>query len=176
MYPATEKLTISPTADKDYTLHIGILRYKGKIHVCNDPILKQQIMESLHTSPVGVHSGIVASYQKIKGIFHWTGMKKDITTFITECPICQRAKGETCHYPGLLQPLEKPDMAFTHITMEFVEGLPKSNGKEVIMVIVDRFTKFAHFIPLAHLYTFHIVAQAFLDTVFTNHGPPLCIV
>lgn len=67
-------------------------------------------------------------------------------------------------------------MAWTHLTMDFIEGLPKSNGKEVILVVVDRFTKYAHFIPLAHLYTVHSVAQAFMENVFKLHGPPISIV
>jgi hypothetical protein len=130
----------------------------------------------MHASPIGGHSGIVASYQRIKRIFFWPGLKKDTEKFISECAVCQRAKGEHCHYPGLLQPLEQPDMAWQHISMDFIEGLPKSQGKEVILVVVDRLTKLAHFIPLSHPYTVHSVATAFIDNVFKLHGPPISII
>jgi hypothetical protein len=60
--------------------------------------------------------------------------------------------------------------------MDFIEGLPKSNGKEVILVVVDRLTKFAHFVPLSHPYTVQTVAQAFIDNVMKLHGPPIAIV
>jgi hypothetical protein len=61
-------------------------------------------------------------------------------------------------------------MAWRHISMDFVEGLTKSNGKEVILVVVDRLTKYAHFIPLSHPYTVYSVVQDFLDNVFKLHG------
>ena len=60
--------------------------------------------------------------------------------------------------------------------MDFVEGLPKSNGKDVIMVVVDRFTKYAHFIPLSHPYIDLSVAQAFVDNIIRLHGPPKLII
>ena len=133
-------------------------------------------MHSLHSSPLGGHSGMVASYQRLKRTFYWTGMKKDIEQFIATCPVCQRAKGEHCSYPGMLKPLDPPDMAWQHITMDFIEGLPKSQGKEIILVVVDRLTKTAHFIPLSHPYTVHTVAQAFMDNIFKLHGPPSSII
>jgi hypothetical protein len=170
------KLSITPQAEQHYTLTAGILRHKGQIYIGNKEELKQQIIESLHASPIGGHSGIVATYQRIKKIFYWPGLKKHIEKYITECAVCQRAKGEHCQYPGLLKPLEQPDMAFGHISMDFIEGLPKSQGKEVILVVVDRFTKYAHFIPLAHPYTMKTIAQAFMDNVFKLHGPPVSIV
>lgn len=103
-------------------------------------------------------------------------MKHGTQKYISECPICQRAKSEHCPYPGLLEPLEIPDMAWQHITMDFIEGLPKSSGKDVILVVVDRLTKLAHFIPLSHPYIVNTVAQAFIDNIFKLHGPPISIV
>lgn len=73
--------------------------------------------------------------------------------YVLLCPVCQKNKGEHCPYPGFLDPLHIPDMVWTHINMDFVEGLPKSDGKELILVVVDRLSKFTHFIPLAHPYT-----------------------
>ena len=60
--------------------------------------------------------------------------------------------------------------------MDFIEGLPKSQGNEVIFVVVDRLSKFAHFIPLSHPYSVHTVATAFIDNVLKLHGPPVAIV
>ena len=112
----------------------------------------------------------------MKRIFYWPQLKRDVEQFITECAVCQRAKGETCHYPGLLQQLPIPDMAWSYISMDFVEGLLKSNGKDVILVVVDRLTKYAHFLSLSHPYSASSVATLFLDNIFKLHGLPTTIV
>lgn len=96
--------------------------------------------------------------------------------FVAECPVCQKNKGENCSYPGYLDPLQLPGMVWTHLSMDFIEGLPKSHGQDVIFVVVDRLSKFAHFIPLSHPFTVQTVAEAFIDNVLKLHGPPLAIV
>jgi hypothetical protein len=143
--------TAGTTLPVHYTFHSGILRYKGRISVGNDNLLKNKLLETFHSSPLGGHSGVRASYHRIKRIFHWPNMKKDLELFIQQCPTCQRSKSEHCHYPGLLVPLPIHDMAWCHISMDFVEGLPKSNGKEIILVVVDRLTKYPISFPLPTL-------------------------
>jgi len=60
--------------------------------------------------------------------------------------------------------------------MNFIEGLPKSEGYNVILVMVDRFTKCAHFIPIKHPYTANTIARAVFDNVVKLHGLPKTIV
>jgi protoheme ferro-lyase len=60
--------------------------------------------------------------------------------------------------------------------MDFIEGLPMSKGYNVIMVIVDRFSKYNHYIPMAHPYTAATVAKAFMENIFKLHGIPQSIV
>lgn len=103
-------------------------------------------------------------------------MKNDTMLFVKKCPVCQLNKSKHVPSPGLLQPLPVPDFAFTHISMDFVEGLPKSENKDMILVVVDRFTKFAHFISMTHPITVQHVAKAFTDLVFKLHGLPTVIV
>jgi hypothetical protein len=60
--------------------------------------------------------------------------------------------------------------------MDFIEALPKVHGKSVILTVVDRFSKFAHFIPPSHPYTASSVARAFFNAVVRLHGIPESIV
>ena len=96
--------------------------------------------------------------------------------WVKQCQVCQQAKHENIHPAGLLQPLPIPTRPWSDITMDFIDGLPKSDGFEVILVVVDRLTKYSHFIPLKHPYTARGVATAVLDNVVKLHGVPSSIV
>ena len=109
-------------------------------------------------------------------IFFWFGMKHDIKHHIKTCETCQRIKVDTSRPAGLLQPLPIPDKPWFDISMDFVTGLPKSHGFEVIFVVVDRLTKFVHFMPLLHPFTAAKVALEFMKGVFKLHGLPRTIV
>jgi hypothetical protein len=110
-------------------------------------------MLALHNSGIGGHSGMKATYHKIKSLFYWPGMKQQIEAYVAACSICKKAKSEHSKLPGTLQPLLVPDQAWNVIAMDFIEGLPKSKQFNTILVVIDKLTKYAHFIPLTHPYT-----------------------
>jgi hypothetical protein len=83
---------------------------------------------------------------------------------------------ETIKTPGLLQPLAIPSQHWEEVSMDFITGLPKFEGKSVIMVIVDRLTKYTHFCALSHPFKASIVANTFMEIVQKLHGIPKIIV
>lgn len=96
--------------------------------------------------------------------------------YVSSCQICKQAKPEHTRVPGLLQPLPIPEQAWQTINLDFVEGLPKSKKFDTIMVVIEKLTKYAHFIPLTHPYTAMLVAQLFHNNIFKLHGLPQVII
>ena len=72
--------------------------------------------------------------------------------------------------------MEVPQQVWDDIAMDFINGLPKVGGKSVILTVVDRFSKYAHFIPLAHPYTATSIALSFFSEIVRLHGLPRSIV
>jgi len=92
-------------------------------------------------------------------------MAKDVRNYIRIYVVCQRYKADLSAPGGFLQPLPIPGTVWTDVSMDFIEGLPKSQGKDTIFVVVDRLSKYAHFMPLSHPFTAVTVAQLYFDHV-----------
>ena len=94
---------------------------------------------------------------------------------LTECVICQQAKVSQSLPGGLLQPLPIPHIIWEEIAVDFINNLPLSNGYSSIMVVIDRLSKFAHFIPLKFGFNSKIVAEAFIQNIVKLYGFPKTI-
>jgi transposase InsO family protein len=103
-------------------------------------------------------------------------MRSWVQDFVRACATCQKYKSEHLHPTGLLQPLPVPSIVWADIGIDFVEALPRVHGKTVILSVVDRFSKYCHFVPLAHPYTAESVAQTFFTDIVRLHGIPQSIV
>ncbi|KAL0303585.1 UNVERIFIED_CONTAM: Transposon Ty3-G Gag-Pol polyprotein [Sesamum radiatum] len=112
----------------------------------------------------------------MKKVMYWKGLKQDVFHFVKDCLTCQMHKLENVASRGLLQPLPIPERIWEDISMDFISGLPPSLGKDTVLVVVNRLSKYAHFIALKHSYSAASVAQLFLDNVFKLHGRPKSIV
>lgn len=138
--------------------------------------LRDKIILPIHQSNQGGHSGVQGTYQRIQLTFLWPGLRQQVKKIVSQCQICQVSKTEHVRTPGFLQPLPVRDQAWSYITMDFIEHLSKSGGKELIWVIVDRLTKYSHFIALVHPISASSLAQVFMEEVYRLHGLPSYIV
>jgi hypothetical protein len=127
----------------------GLLTYKGRLYIpkCDD--LKRFIMDELHKRPYTGHPGYQKMITTTRKLFYWTGMKNDIVDYLAKCIECQQVKAEHRHPAGLLQRLPILEWKWETISMDFITGLPKSiKHNDVVMVVVDKLSKVAHFIPV----------------------------
>ena len=159
-----------------YSLHKGRLFYQGRaVLPANSSQIPLLLAES-HDSGAGGHSGFFRTYKRLAAAVHWRGMRQRIKDYVASCHTCQQNKHAAMKLAGLLQPLPVSERVWEHVTMDFVAALPKSKGMDTILVVIDRLTKYAHFIPLAHPFSAKEVALAFIKEVVKLHGFPKSII
>lgn len=156
----------------DYSVIGGIMKSKGRIMVGKSGSTRANILNTIHETSIGGHYGIHTTHPRAQRLFYWKVMKADVEAFIQGCDTCKQCNNESMATPGLLQPLFIPNGPWTHITMDFIEGLPSYMGKSVIWVIVDMLTKYAHSVPLSHPYTATTHADLYLQHIHILHGVP----
>lgn len=115
-------------------------------------------------------------YKRLAQNFYWESIKSDVQAFVSACDVCQRNKSEALSSAGLLQPFLVPTQVWEDISLDFIDGLPMSAGKNYIMVVVDRLTKYGHFVSLGHPYTAKKVTDMFVTGVMKLHGIPPSII
>jgi len=159
--------------DAPWHTDAGLLLHGKRIFVPAQHDLRQRVLSLVHSAG---HEGVQKTLQRLRADFYFPHDRRLVQEFVRACPTCQRNKTSTQRPAGLLQPLEVPAQVWADISMDFVEGLPKVGGKSVILTVVDRFSKYAHFIALSHPYTASSVARAFFDGIVRLHGFPTSIV
>lgn len=120
--------------------------------------------------------GLNGTIKRVEQFFYWPTLRKDVVAVISQCVNCQRNKPEHVPYPSLLQPLPIPELPWQSVSMDFIEGLPRSDHKDTILVVEDGHTKYAHFIALTHPNTVKEVAVHFFNQIHKLHDLPSDIV
>lgn len=138
--------------------------------------LRSQVIQWGHNSHLACHPGVTRTIHLLSQRFWWPSLRTDVQDFVKACPTCSQNKTISRSPAGLLQPLPVPKRPWSHISMDFVTGLPPSEGNTVILTVVDRFSKMAHFIPLPRLPTAKKTAQVVMEQVFRIHGLPRDVV
>ena len=145
--------------------------------VPDDTALRKELLQESHRSRFTIHPGGTKMYRDMRRTFWWEGMKRDVADFMSKCMVCQMVKAERKHPAGLLHPLEIPVWKWEDISMDFVDGLPRSRREnESIWVIVDRLTKSAHFIPLSVTRNVRLLCGKYIQEVVRLYGVLLSIV
>nr|GEW91226.1 putative reverse transcriptase domain-containing protein [Tanacetum cinerariifolium] len=161
---------LEPRADETLCL-------KNKSWIPCSGDLRALIMHESHKSKYLIHPGSNKMYQDLKKLYWWPNMKAEIATYVSKYLTCTKVKAEYQKSSGLLVQPMIPVWKWENITMDFVTKLPKtSTGQDTIWVIVDRLTKFAHFLPMKETNSIEKLTRQYLKEVVTRNGVPVFII
>ena len=156
----------------DFWLKDGFLFKGPKLCVPKCSLRELMIVEQHNLG----HFGKSKTLEFLNQDYFWPGMTKDVEQHVQRCQVCQKGKGTTTN-AGLYLPLPVPNKPWEYISMNFVLGLPPIQRKsDSIIVVVDHFSKMAHFIPCKKTSDASNVAALFCKEVYKLHGVPLSIV
>ncbi|QRW26588.1 Retrotransposable element Tf2 protein [Rhizoctonia solani] len=159
-------------AYRDYDWEEDLLWYQGKLVVPDSETLKEQLLREFHDSPLAGHPGQQRTLELLSRNYWWPGMKSSAKEWVECCPTCQANR--CAHAPVIaLKPLEVPPFPFHTISYDFITGFPKSNRHNAILVVIDSFSKFGHFIPTTKRITAKGLADLFTTHVWKLHGLPV---
>lgn len=138
--------------------------------------VRSQVLQWGHSSRLTSHPGMKRTREFIERRYWWPEIIADVKSYVSACTVCSQNKSLHTAPHGLLHPLPIPGRPWSHISMDFISGLPVSAGNTVILVIVDRFSKACRFIPLPKLPSAPETAEVVCQYVFRTFGLPLDVV
>ena len=168
-----EVIRSAPDPNSKWTLSSsGFLLYEDRIFVPNIGDLRTRVLKERHDHPLAGHPGQTKTLELLRRDYAWPKMRNDVEGFVKSCVVCGRAKARRHQPYGVLQQLPIPERPWHSVSMDFIEQLPISSNFTAILVIVDRFTKQALFLPTTDQVTSEEVVQLYFKNVFACHGVP----
>jgi transposase InsO family protein len=120
--------------------------------------------------------GVKKTEDVLAAHFFWPKMRHDVERYVSRCTTCNKAKSRLNPH-GIYIPLPIPSVPWEDISMDFVLGLRRTKrGRDSIFVVVDHFSKMAHFIPCHKSDNASHVADLFFVEIVRLHGVPTTIV
>uniref|UniRef100_A0A388JNY7 Reverse transcriptase domain-containing protein n=1 Tax=Chara braunii TaxID=69332 RepID=A0A388JNY7_CHABU len=189
--PATDEPSIdySPTIAEDGTVEsrsgdCPIAFYSRQLlpaeinYTADERELRVRAVAEFHDQAAAGHMGFHKTLARVSRPYVYLKRKDFVKDYVAECPTCQEVNSVN-HLPyGLLQPLPIPEGRWQSISMDFIGPLrpPTPRGHDAILVIVDRFTKRARFVPCRYAISALEVADIVFDRVVRDHDLPLSII
>jgi hypothetical protein len=175
-YPA--RVYLSHYQVVDGLLYFQPLGQPRRLCVPADKRLRKSLIVEVHSNDLSGHLGRDKTLHRLQQRFYWPRMIDDVVDLVSSCLPCQEAKGRTQRPIGELQPLEAPDAPWRHMSMDFITHLPTTpSSHDSILVVTDRFSKIAFFIPCKEAINAQQTARLFFDyIVCRGAGFPLSIV
>jgi hypothetical protein len=159
----------------EYMIQEGLL-FRGNQLCIPKRSMRENLLKEKHSGGLVGHFGHDKTFAKLNETYFWSGMRAGVKIFVDRCRICQHSKGRKQN-AGFYQPFPILERMWDAIRMDFVLGLPRTQrGCDSIFVVVDRFSKIAHFIPCQKTSDVTHIANLFFKEVIRIHGLPRSIV
>jgi hypothetical protein len=156
-------------------IHDGLLYRASKLCVPASSV-RLMLLQEAHGGGLMGHFGVKKTEDMLSAYFFWPQLRRDVERYVARCTACNKAKSQLNPH-GLYLPLLVPSAPWVDILMDIVLGLPKTKrGRDSVFVVVDRFSKMAHFIPCHKTDNATHIADLFFSNVVRLHGIPSTIV
>ena len=152
-----------------------VVYMEGRIYVPNNKDLKEEILREHHDLADVGHPEQHRMQELIKRTYWWPGLKEDIKKYVQECVKCQQNKVQHQRKAGELHPLEIPEGPWQDISIDMIGPLPKSNGMDAIVVIIDQFTKIIRLKATTTSISSEGITKIYRDEIWKIHGVPKTI-
>jgi len=159
-------------AKSHFHLRNGLVWYKQNRLYVPEGKMRDIILKECHDGPLAGHGGAKHTITFLKKSYYWPNLKNNVEEYVKTCLVCQQNQTLNNKQASLLQPLPILEGSWESVSMDFMVSLPPSRGFNAIMVVVDRFNKMAHFIPIEDEATAQKMGRLFFTHVFKHHGFP----
>ena len=154
----------------------GRLRYCSKLYIPASDDLRLHVLRQAHNAPAAGHPGRSKTLELIAREYIWPGMRKDVKRYVRNCHPCRRSKASRQSQFGVLKPNPVPDAPWQDLSMDFVVGLPQSQGYDAIWMVVDHLAKLRHMVPCNSTFLSEDLANLFLHNIWTHHDLPSTVI
>ncbi len=167
----SKKITLGDCEERE-----GLLYYQNRLYVPDYKETRTRVCELHHDLPAAGHGGRTKTLELVHRQYFWPGLRSDVSRYVHNCHTCRRSKPRRHKPYGVLKSLPVPEQRWKDISMDFVTGLPHSEGNDSILVVVDRLTKMRHFLPTTTTASAADVAELYVRNIFKLHGFPKTVV
>ncbi|KAF1321051.1 Retroelement pol polyprotein, partial [Globisporangium splendens] len=138
--------------------------------------LRTRIISEYHDSPIAAHPGNRRTFLRTAQWYYWKTMQQDVKEYVKSCETCIRWKHDSQRKNGRLMPIPIPEQCWQVVSMDFITGLPLSEGYDAILTVVDKLSKRAKYAPTHAKDGASDVAKVFFDTIVRHHGLPEVVI
>lgn len=171
-----DKIRQQSESHPDFSVHHDLIFYRDKIWLPSDNPFIPLLMTEFHSTPLEGHMGIAKTLRRLQANFFWEGMHRDVHCHVSQCRTRQQTKYETRKPAGLLQSLPMLTSLWEDLSLDFIIGLPPSQGFTTIPVVIDRYSKGTHLSALPPKYSTKKVTSLFIKIFCKLHGFPHSLV